>query len=126
MKTPKRLFVATALVASLMGGKATAQEAASYVPAEENLKARQEFADSKLGIFIHWGIYSMFAQGEWYMTNANIDNKEYAKAASAFYPIRFDAKEWVSAIKAASTSASPRAITTVFPCGTPSSRPTIS
>ena len=101
MKTPKRLFVATALVASLMGGKATAQEAASYVPAEENLKARQEFADSKLGIFIHWGIYSMFAQGEWYMTNANIDNKEYAKAASAFYPIRFDAKEWVSAIKAA-------------------------
>jgi alpha-L-fucosidase len=35
------------------------------------------------------------------MTNANIDNKEYAKAASAFYPIGFDAKEWVSAIKAA-------------------------
>lgn len=101
MKTLKRLFVATALVASLVGAKATAQEAASYVPAEENLKARQEFADSKLGIFIHWGICSMFAQGEWYMTNANIDNKEYAKAASAFYPIRFDAKEWVSAIKAA-------------------------
>jgi alpha-L-fucosidase len=72
-----------------------------YVPTTENLKARQEFADSKLGIFIHWGIYSMFAQGEWYMTNANIDNKEYAKAASAFYPIGFDAKEWVSAIKAA-------------------------
>ena len=101
MKTPKRLFLATALMASLMGGNATAQEAAGYVPAEENLKARQEFADSKLGIFIHWGIYSMFAQGEWYMTNANIDNKEYAKAASAFYPINFDAKEWVSAIKAA-------------------------
>ena len=101
MKTPKRLFLATALMASLMGGKATAQETTNYVPAEGNLKARQEFADSKLGIFIHWGIYSMFAQGEWYMTNANIDNKEYAKAASAFYPIRFDAKEWVSAIKAA-------------------------
>ncbi|MBQ2970483.1 MAG: alpha-L-fucosidase [Bacteroidaceae bacterium] len=99
MKTPKRLFLATALMASLIGGKATAQTTASYVPAEENLKARQEFADSKLGIFIHWGIYSMFAQGEWYMTNANIDNKEYAKAASAFYPIRFNAREWVSAIK---------------------------
>lgn len=71
----------------------------SYVPSEENLKARQEFADSKFGIFIHWGIYSMFAQGEWYMTNANIDNREYAKAASAFYPIRFDADSWVKAIK---------------------------
>lgn len=101
MKTPKRLFVATALMASLMGGKVAAQTTAPYVPAEENLKARQEFADSKLGIFIHWGIYSMFAQGEWYMTNANIDHREYAKAASAFYPIRFNAQEWVSAIKAA-------------------------
>ena len=73
----------------------------TYQPTEANLKARQEFADSKLGIFIHWGIYSMFAQGEWYMTNANLDNKEYAKAASAFYPAQFDAKEWVSAIKEA-------------------------
>ena len=86
----------------LLGGfRATAQEPAPYVPTPDNLEARQEFADSKLGIFLHWGIYSMFAQGEWYMTNANLDNKEYAKAASAFYPIQFNAKEWVSAIKAA-------------------------
>ena len=92
----KSLFAALLL---LVGAKAVAQEA--YVPTAENLKVRQEFADSKFGIFIHWGIYSMFAQGEWYMTNANLDNKEYAKAASAFYPIQFDAKEWVSAIKAA-------------------------
>lgn len=84
---------------SLLAWNAIAQKSATYVPTPENLEARKEFADSKLGIFIHWGIYSMFAQGEWYMTNANIDNKEYAKAASAFYPINFDAKEWVSAIK---------------------------
>lgn len=86
---------------SLVAKVSMAQQTPSYIPTEENLKARQEFADSKLGIFIHWGIYSMFAQGEWYMTNANIDNKEYAKAASAFYPVNFDAKAWVSAIKAA-------------------------
>ena len=89
------------LVSALLSLSCLAQQQVHYVPTTENLKARQEFADSKLGIFIHWGIYSMFAQGEWYMTNANIDNKEYAKAASAFYPIGFDAKEWVSAIKAA-------------------------
>lgn len=94
----KELLVALIL---LGGFRATAQEASTYVPTAENLEARQEFADSKLGIFLHWGIYSMFAQGEWYMTNANLDNKEYAKAASAFYPINFDAKEWVSAIKGA-------------------------
>ena len=89
------------LLSALLSLSCLAQQQVHYVPTAENLKARQEFADSKLGIFIHWGIYSMFAQGEWYMTNANIDNKEYAKAASAFYPIGFDAKEWVSAIKAA-------------------------
>ena len=89
------------LVSVLLSLSCIAQEQSGYAPSPENIKARQEFADSKLGIFIHWGIYSMFAQGEWYMTNANIDNKEYAKAASAFYPIGFDAKEWVSAIKAA-------------------------
>ncbi len=89
------------LASALLSLSCLAQEQAHYIPTSENLKARQEFADSKLGIFIHWGIYSMFAQGEWYMTNANIDNKEYAKAASAFYPIGFDAKEWVSAIKSA-------------------------
>lgn len=73
----------------------------SYVPSESNLQARKEFSDSKFGVFIHWGIYSMFGQGEWYMTNAGIDCHEYAKAASGFYPIRFDAKKWVTAIKEA-------------------------
>lgn len=73
----------------------------SYVPSESNLQARKKFSDSKFGVFIHWGIYSMFGQGEWYMTNAGINCHEYAKAASGFYPIRFDAKEWVSAIKEA-------------------------
>ena len=98
MKSIKRIIQAAAVALLLV---APTVSKAQYVPTAENLKSRQEFADSKFGIFIHWGIYSMFAQGEWYMTNANIDNKEYAKAASAFYPIGFDAKEWVSAIKAA-------------------------
>ena len=93
----KSLFTFVSAILSL---SCIAQEQMNYVPTSENLKARQEFADSKLGIFIHWGIYSMFAQGEWYMNN-NIDRKEYAKVASAFYPIGFDAKEWVSAIKEA-------------------------
>ena len=72
----------------------------SYVPTKENLRSRQEFAEDRFGIFIHWGIYSMFAQGEWYLQNAGLNRDEYAKAADAFYPHRFDAKEWVSAIKA--------------------------
>lgn len=70
-----------------------------YLPTTENMESRQEFSDMKFGIFLHWGIYSMFGQGEWYMQNANIDWREYEKAASAFYPARFDANAWVEAIK---------------------------
>ena len=73
---------------------------AEYIPTEENLKARKEFSESRFGIFIHWGIYSMFGQGEWYLNNGELKNEEYSKAASAFYPANFNAKEWVSAIKA--------------------------
>lgn len=58
----------------------------TYQPTPENIKARQEFAHNKFGIFLHWGIYSTFAQGEWYMTNAGINHNEYAKVASSFYP----------------------------------------
>ena len=93
-------IIQTGTLASLLFASATANaQETEYTPTPENLKARQEFADSKFGIFIHWGIYSMFAQGEWYLQNFPIDKNEYAKAADAFYPHRFNAKEWVAAIK---------------------------
>ena len=82
------------LAASILTGKSYA-----YTPTEANLQARQQFADNSFGIFLHWGIYSMFAQGEWYL-NKGASAEEYAKAASAFYPANFDAKKWVDAIKA--------------------------
>ena len=72
-----------------------------YVPTAENLEARNEFSNDKFGIFLHWGLYSMFGQGEWYMQTDNIDCHEYAKAASGFYPSKFNAKEWVAAFKKA-------------------------
>ena len=93
-------IIQTGTLASLLFASATANaQETEYTPTPENLKARQEFADSKFGIFIHWGIYSMFAQGEWYLQNFPIDKNEYAKVADAFYPHRFNAKEWVAAIK---------------------------
>lgn len=73
---------------------------AQYVPTAENVQARKNFQDNKFGVFLHWGIYSLTAQGEWYMNNRNIHRNEYAKLASAFYPSQFDAAAWVSAIKA--------------------------
>ena len=75
--------------------------AAEYVPTLENLESRKQFCEDRFGIFIHWGIYSMFGQGEWFMNNADVPAAEYAKAASGFYPSKFDAREWAEAIKGA-------------------------
>ena len=94
----KRLFFAIAVL--FLGAASSfvnAQE--GYVPTEENLRQREIFEDNRFGIFLHWGIYSMFAQGEWYM-NKGVNAQEYAKAAGGFYPASFDAREWVKAIKA--------------------------
>lgn len=87
------------LLMFLCGLNSWAQE--KYVPSPENLEARKQFQDNKFGIFLHWGLYSMLAQGEWVMTNQNLDHMEYRKLASGFYPSRFNADEWVAAIKAA-------------------------
>ncbi|MEI3055379.1 MAG: alpha-L-fucosidase [Phocaeicola plebeius] len=64
------------------------------------LEARKEFQDDKFGIFLHWGLYSMMADGEWIMSDKNLNYKEYAKLAGGFYPSKFDAAKWVAAIKA--------------------------
>ena len=71
-----------------------------YVPTKENMESRKEFDQARFGIFIHWGIYSMLGDGEWVMHNKNINYKEYEKLAGGFYPHKFNAAQWVSAIKA--------------------------
>lgn len=94
-----KFFQSTALAIGLLTyPSASASESESYIPSDEILQSRQEFAESRFGIFIHWGIYSMFGQGEWYL-NYGVNAKEYAKAANGFYPASFDASKWVDAIK---------------------------
>lgn len=92
----KYILTATALLSAVVFST-SAQD--NYVPSKENLEAREAFADMRFGVFIHWGIYSMFAQGEWYL-NYGPNAQEYAKAAGGFYPAFFDAREWVRSIKA--------------------------
>lgn len=72
---------------------------AQYQPSENNLQARARFQDNKFGIFIHWGLYSMLGDGEWVMHNKNINYEEYTHLAAGFYPSKFNAEEWVKAIK---------------------------
>ena len=92
---PVKIIALTLAISSWL---ATAAQS-TYIPSEENLRARKEFQDNKLGVFIHWGVYSMLADGEWVMLNKKIDRDEYAQLPAGFYPSRFDADEWVRAIK---------------------------
>ena len=72
---------------------------ADYTPEKWNLEARDKFAAQRFGIFIHWGIYANYAQGEWYQHNIAIDTETYGRMMDGFCPSKFDAKEWVRVFK---------------------------
>lgn len=93
MKTIKTLFLLF-LCSTIM-----AQE--NYVPAKENLEARQWFQDAKFGMFIHWGVYSILGDGEWVMHHQDIPADRYELLPSFFNPQNFDAKEIVGLAKEA-------------------------
>ena len=71
-----------------------------YQPAPETVIAKEQFRDNKFGVFIHWGVYSMLARGEWVMYNEKIPYAEYSKLPGGFFPSHFDARLWVKQIKA--------------------------
>ena len=89
-------YIVGALAMLFMAISAGAQ---GYTPSEGNLQARKDFENERFGIFLHWGIYASYAQGEWYLNNGKLNKDEYAKAARGFYPIRYNAEEWVKAFK---------------------------
>ncbi len=55
--------------------------------------------EAKYGMFIHWGVYSTLANGEWVMNRTKIPVAKYKEMASQFNPGKFDADEWVAVAK---------------------------
>ncbi len=98
----KLLAIAMCCVATLgVNAQDSQQEHTNtYTPTAENLAARKEFQDRKLGMFIHWGASSVLGDGEWVMNNRNISVKDYGQLINVFNPIYFDAKKWVAVAKA--------------------------
>lgn len=89
------LFVIINLLmnASAIFAAGVAREPASGKSDKHSLM--QWWTDARFGMFIHWGIYAVPAQGEWYMTNANVPLSVYEKYALQFDPAKFDADRWV-------------------------------
>ena len=50
----------------------------------------KSFKEAKLGLFVHWGLYSILGRGEWAMYHERIPNEEYAKLAQEFNPQNFN------------------------------------
>ncbi len=71
-------------------------EKEEHMDRKENLRWWKE---SKLGLFIHWGLYSLVGKGEWVMYTDRIPAGEYEKLAPDFNPVKFDADEWVKFAK---------------------------
>ena len=59
------------------------------------------FGQARFGMFIHWGLYSIPARGEWVMHRERIPAEEYSKLAKKFNPKKFDADVWASLAKEA-------------------------
>jgi alpha-L-fucosidase len=63
--------------------------------------------DTRFGMFIHWGVYSVPAgewdgktdYAEWIMESAHIPVSRYEQFAKEFNPVKFDAHAWVQAAK---------------------------
>src|SRR5260221_7998030 len=101
MNRPLRSLCLAATLAAPLAPQATAgAQTSDSVPAVRR-DARRWYQDAKFGMFIHWGVYSQLAQGEWVMQQREIPVPKYEWLASAFNPIRFDAREWVTLAKAA-------------------------
>lgn len=62
----------------------------------------QWFRESRIGLFIHFGLYSILAQGEQIFGDrrANIARSEYERLIRRFNPRRFSARAWVDQAEA--------------------------
>ncbi len=92
------VFVTAA--SAVLAACATAHTA-ECVAEQWNAAARERFAEQRFGVFIHWGLYSAYAQGEWYLVQGKLDESAYSRMKDGFCPSKFDAREWARIVKGA-------------------------
>ena len=61
----------------------------------------QEFQEDRFGLFIHWGLYSIPARGEWVRSNEEMKEKDYLPLQQEFHPNDFHPELWAVQAKKA-------------------------
>jgi alpha-L-fucosidase len=59
------------------------------------------FQEARFGMFIHWGIYSIPARGEWTYANDTWKEGEYEALAKVFNPTNYNPRAWARLAKRA-------------------------
>jgi alpha-L-fucosidase len=59
------------------------------------------FAEARLGLFVHWGLYALAARHEWVMSREQIHPDTYERYQRYFEADRYDPREWARAARAA-------------------------
>jgi len=81
---------------------AASQVFAQWAPLVNDASAEKRiewWREARFGMFIHWGVYSIPARGEWVQWNEQIPRTEYAKLAQQFHPEHFSAEKWAEVAK---------------------------
>lgn len=92
------------LVAALLGLPAPAAPPPAPAVFQETAEAKaarmQWFADAKLGIFIHWGIYAVHGIDEsWSFYNGHLGYEDYMKQLDGFTAAQYDPAAWAALIQ---------------------------
>ncbi len=101
MKSRYRITGRSSLVFMMLCGMMMTANGQKKNPALADDAGRMEwFADAKLGIFIHWGIYSVNGIDEsWSFYNELISYDDYMKQLQGFTASAYDPDAWVKLIK---------------------------
>ncbi|MEN3310081.1 MAG: alpha-L-fucosidase [Micromonosporaceae bacterium] len=59
------------------------------------------FAESRFGMFVHWGLYSLAARHEWVKNRERLTDEDYQTYFDHFDPDLYDPGEWARLAKAA-------------------------
>lgn len=63
------------------------------------MKRTKWFEEARFGLFLHWGLYSVPARGEWVMSNERMSVQEYERYLPDFTAVDYDPKEWARLAK---------------------------